>query len=419
MNKELAFLITNFIGMNTDILKAIKNLCDEKGISMEAVISTIELALAAAYRKDFGSKQQNIKVVFDPETADFEVFDVKTVVEIEIDPETEEPVVRFVNEEGEEETRKFNPKAEIVLEEAKGIDPNAEIGGEVKVKLEVPGAFGRMAAQTAKQVIIQRIREAERDTIYEEYKGKEGEMLSGVVQRVEGVTVMLDFGKAVAVLPISEQMRGEYCRLGQRMKVVVLEVRLTPKGPEIIVSRAHPKLVEKLFEAEVPEIASGTVEVKAIAREPGSRTKIAVMAHEQNIDPIGSCVGQRGNRVQTVMNELGGEKIDIIEYREDTEGYLAQALSPAKIHHVEITDSAAKEAKVYVKELSLAIGKGGQNVRLAAKLTGYKIDIVEYGAEVEAGAEDPETEHSEEEAKKSGEEGVPKAEEQNAGAKQE
>jgi len=366
--------------MNTDILKAIKNLCDEKGISMEAVISTIELALAAAYRKDFGSKQQNIKVVFDPATADFDVFDVKIVVETELDPETGEPMVRFVNEE-EEETRKFNSKIEITLEDARAIDPDAVIEGEVKVRLEVPRAFGRMAAQTAKQVIIQRIREAERDTIYEEYKGQEGAMLSGVVQRVEGVTVMIDFGKAIAVLPISEQMRGEYCRLGQRMKVVVLEVRLTPKGPEIIVSRAHPKLVEKLFEAEVPEIASGTVEIKAIAREPGSRTKIAVMAHEQNIDPIGSCVGQRGNRVQTVMNELCGEKIDIIGYREDIESYLAQALSPAKVHHVEITDHAAKEAKVYVKELSLAIGKGGQNVRLAAKLTGYKIDIVEYGAE--------------------------------------
>ena len=187
--------------MNTDILKAIKNLCDEKGISMEAVISTIELALAAAYRKDFGSKQQNIKVVFDPATADFDVFDVKIVVETELDPETGEPMVRLVNEE-EEETRKFNSKIEITLEDARAIDPDAVIEGEVKVRLEVPRAFGRMAAQTAKQVIIQRIREAERDTIYEEYKGQEGAMLSGVVQRVEGVTVMIDFGKAIVVFQI-------------------------------------------------------------------------------------------------------------------------------------------------------------------------------------------------------------------------
>ena len=366
-----------------DIVKAINMLCEEKGLPKDAVSSTIEMALAAAYRKDFGSKQQNIRVNLNSDTAEFEVYDIKTVVETEKDedPESEDELVRFTNKEGEEEIRKFNPKVDITLEEAKKIDDTSEIGSEIKTKLEVPGDFGRMAAQTAKQVIIQRLREAERDTIFKEFKGREGEIISGIVHRVEGRTVIIDLGRTTGILPLFEQIRGETYRTGARIKLLILEVKSTPKGPEVILSRVNSKIVEHLFETEVPEIASGAVEIKAIAREAGSRTKIAVVAHEENIDPIGSCVGQRGTRVQTIMNELGGEKIDIIEYKEDIKDFLAQALSPAKIHHVDIIDEKEKRAKVHVKELSLAIGKGGQNVRLAAKLTGWKIDIVELGNE--------------------------------------
>ena len=378
---------------------------------MESVIETIEAALAAAYRKDFGTKNQNIKVEFNPETGDFRVFDVKTVVADELaakyeeeKKEREERIKEGLPEEkkereekvetpeGEEEL-KFNPKLNLSLAEARALKADAELEEVIKTELEVPGAFGRMAAQTAKQVIIQKLREAERDTLFNEFKGKEGELLQGVVQRWEGRLVLIDLGHVTAVLPPEEQIEKEKYNPGSRLKFYVREVTMTTKGPQVIVSRAHPEILRQLFTFEIPEVASGAVKIKAIAREAGSRSKVAVFAEDENIDPIGSCIGQRGTRIQTVINELGGEKVDIIEWEDDVSKLIANALSPAKIAGIEIKEDE-KMALVRVKadQLSLAIGRGGQNVRLAAKLTGWKINIqgVE-GEEVPAEAGAPAT----------------------------
>jgi N utilization substance protein A len=380
--------------MSSPITQAIKQICDEKNIKMESVIETIEAALAAAYRKDFGTKNQNIKVEFNPETGDFRVFDVKTVVADELaakyeeeKKEREERIKEGLPEEkkereekvetpeGEEEL-KFNPKLNLSLAEARALKADAELEEVIKTELEVPGAFGRMAAQTAKQVIIQKLREAERDTLFNEFKGKEGELLQGVVQRWEGRLVLIDLGHVTAVLPPEEQIEKEKYNPGSRLKFYVREVTMTTKGPQVIVSRAHPEILRQLFTFEIPEVASGAVKIKAIAREAGSRSKVAVFAEDENIDPIGSCIGQRGTRIQTVINELGGEKVDIIEWEDDVSKLIANALSPAKIAGIEIKEDE-KMALVRVKadQLSLAIGRGGQNVRLAAKLTGWKINI--------------------------------------------
>lgn len=400
-----------------DLSSAIKQVCDEKNIPYESVIATIEYALAAAYRKDFGNKLQNIQVNFDADTGNFKVFDVKTVVEdlpeAELlsdddsskqakadtgkkkdkekkqDKKTEKDKAAAKeksggkNESEKEEEPVFNPKTQIQLKDAKKNKKKIKIKDEIKTKLEVPGEFGRMAAQTAKQVIMQRLREAERETIFKEYKEKQGQMATGVVQRVEGRMIMIDLGKATALLPPPEQIRNEKYYLGLHIKVIILNVATTPKGPEITVSRIHPNMVKELFFLEVPEINTGTVEIMSIAREAGQRSKVAVRALEENIDPIGSCVGQRGTRVQTIINELGGEKIDIIEYKEEPSKFIEASLSPAKVQEVKILDKEKKGAQVIVKEenQSLAIGKGGQNVRLAAKLTGWKIDIKQEGAD--------------------------------------
>ena len=366
----------------SDLQDAIKQVCEEKNISYESVLETIEAALAAAYRKDFGQKNQNIKVDFHIETQSMDVFDVKTVVEDmdleELEKQREEfEAKKAAGEEvDEDELKRFNPKTEIMLSEAREADPQAEIGQEITTKLEVPSEFGRMAAQTAKQVIIQRLREAERETIYNEFKEREGELVTAVIQRKEGRMVYLDIGHIMALMPAEEQIGRENYSSGQRLKVLIVSVNLSPKGPEIIVSRAHPDLIRAMFRTEVPEINSGVVEIKAVAREAGARSKIAVMSHQDSIDPVGSCVGQRGTRVQTIIAELGGEKIDIIEWHEDTEKFIVNSLSPAKVASLELRDKE-KSALVKVKEdqLSLAIGKAGQNVRLAAKLTGWKIDI--------------------------------------------
>ncbi|HAH04776.1 MAG: Transcription termination factor NusA [Parcubacteria group bacterium GW2011_GWA2_43_17] len=366
----------------SDLQDAIKQVCEEKNISYESVLETIEAALAAAYRKDFGQKNQNIKVDFHIETQSMDVFDVKTVVEDmdleELEKQREEfEAKKAAGEEvDEDELKRFNPKTEIMLSEAREADPQAEIGQEITTKLEVPSEFGRMAAQTAKQVIIQRLREAERETIYNEFKEREGELVTAVIQRKEGRMVYLDIGHIMALMPAEEQIGRENYSSGQRLKVLIVSVNLSPKGPEIIVSRAHPDLIREMFRTEVPEINSGVVEIKAMAREAGARSKIAVMSHQDSIDPVGSCVGQRGTRVQTIIAELGGEKIDIIEWHEDTEKFIVNSLSPAKVASLELRDKE-KSALVKVKEdqLSLAIGKAGQNVRLAAKLTGWKIDI--------------------------------------------
>ncbi|MBI5466065.1 MAG: transcription termination/antitermination protein NusA [Candidatus Kerfeldbacteria bacterium] len=342
------------------ILMAIQQICEEKNIPVSAVIETIEQALAAAYRKDFGEPNENIKVEFDPETGGARVFDVKAVVE--------GPA------EGEET---INEKKEILLPEALKLKPDAVIGDEIRTELKVPAEYGRMAAQTAKQVIIQRLREAEREVVFSEYKDKEGQVLLGTIQRVEGRTVFVDLGHTVSVMPYAEQIPREHYVPGQRIKIYVVSVNASSRGPEVIVSRTHPEIVRQLFAQEVPEVLSGSVVIKAIAREAGSRTKIAVASLESNVDPIGSCVGQRGMRVQTVINELGGEKIDIIEYAEDQQRFISAALAPAKVVTVTL-DQATHTARVEVAEdqLSLAIGRGGQNVRLAVKLTGWKIDIV-------------------------------------------
>lgn len=383
----------------SDVLQAIKQICDEKGLSYESVIETVEMALAAAYRKDFGQKNQNVVVGFEPETGKTEVWDVKTVVEdlteeeleamkkVQIELSTgdakEWPNVPKKEEEEEQDVKKFNPKTEIMLSKARDIDPEAKLGDILRLKLEIPQEFGRMAAQTAKQVIIQRLREAERENVYAEFKSKEGSIATGIVQRYEGRIVLIDLGRATGLLLPSEQIEYENYAPGQRIKVIIFAVKTTPKGPEILVSRSHPDMVKVLFSNEVPEIVSGVVEIKAVSREAGARSKIAVVSHEENIDPIGSCVGQRGTRVQTVINELGGEKIDIIPWSEDPQEFIANAMSPAKVLNVELKNPEAREAEVWVRDeqLSLAIGKAGQNVRLAAKLTGWRLDVKAEGGE--------------------------------------
>jgi len=394
----------------SEIINAIKQICNEKSLSYESVIQTIESALAAAYRKDFGGKNQNIKVEFDPETAKSKVFDVKTVVENmpEIEEEGEKEEVKDKEEkkekrqvkkekkekekkekekgkteggdkaedEGEEEERKFNPKTEIQIDDAKLIKKTVKIGEELKMKLPIPDAYGRMAAQTAKQVIIQKLREAERDMIFNEFKEKENEVIAGVVQRREGRVVLVDLGKAVGLLLSNEQIQGERYNPGDRIKVFVKEVSPASKGVEIILSRTSEEILKKIFYLEIPEISNGLVEIKAVAREAGSRSKVAVLAVSETVDPIGSCVGQRGARIQTIISELGGEKIDIIEYNEDPSKFISNALAPAKVISVEV-DKKEKRALIKVAEdqLSLAIGKDGQNVRLAARLTGWRMDI--------------------------------------------
>ncbi len=357
---------------------AIAQVAEEKGISKEKILETIEMAIAAAYKKEYGKKGQVIKAKLSPETGELKFWQVKTVVEksmIYTEEELEKLKEKDKEEEEEEKKVRFNPEKHIMIEEAKKIKPKIKVGEELEMPLEPKAGYGRIAAQTAKQVITQRIRESERESIFEEYKGKEGEIISGIVQRIEGKNVFMDIGKTLGILPREEQVPGEFYRPGQRLKTLVLKVEQTPKGPVIFLSRAYPKLVSKLFELEVPELSAGQIQIKSIAREAGSRTKIAVASTVEGIDPIGAAVGQRGTRVTAVINELGGEKIDIIEYSEEPERYIANSLSPAKV--TEVKRLPKNKALVIVPEdqLSLAIGKDGQNVRLAAKLTGWKIDV--------------------------------------------
>jgi transcription termination/antitermination protein NusA len=390
-----------------NIAAAIKQIADEKNLSMEAIIGAIEAALAAAYRKEFGNKNQNIKVVFNADTGKTVVFDVKTVVE-DVDLEEEEKLAdkqkekKEAGEEIPEEDliKRFNPRSEIMILEANGENGDYKIGDIIETKLEVPDEYGRMAAQTAKQVIVQRLREAEREHIFNEYKDKEGELVLGTIQRKEGRRFIVDLGKANAILPIEEQIRTERYNIGARLNFYIVEVRIGNKGPEIVLSRTHPDIVSELFATEVPEIAAGTVEIKSISREAGSRSKIAVIATEENIDPVGSCVGQRGSRVQTIINELGGEKIDIIEWDEDVKHFIANSLSPAEIENIDLNEEEKTAlVKVADDQLSLAIGRSGQNVRLAAKLSGWKIDIIssETGDKISGDKKKEETEEKKEE----------------------
>jgi len=363
---------------------AIKQIAEERGIPYEKVIETIETAIAAAYKKEYGRKGQLIKCKLSPEDGKTSFWQVLKVVDQSM-IYSEEELERMKKKkqtlpsetESLEESKKvrFNPEKHILIEEAKKIKPDIKPGDELEIPLKEEEDFGRIAAQTAKQVILQRIRETEKETVFSEYKNKEGEIVSGIVQRIEGKNVYLDIGKTIGLLPREEQVPGEFYRPGQRLKVYVLKVESSQKGPIVFLSRAYPKFVSKLFEAEVPEISAGTVVIKSIAREAGSRTKIAVESKMEGVDPIGSAVGQRGTRVQAVINELAGEKIDIIEYSDDPEKYIANSLSPAKVLEVKIMPKNTALVVVPEEQLSLAIGKDGQNVRLAAKLTGWKIDV--------------------------------------------
>ncbi len=363
-------------------------IAEARGISPEVIIETLEAALATAYKKDYGQKGQKIKSKFNPVDGAAQFWQLKLVVDEsmlytpeEIEALKEQKIMPsedfLIAREGEEAPKKvvFNSEKHIMLAEAKEKQKNIQLGEELEIPLPSKQDYGRIAAQTAKQVILQKIREAEKDVIAAEYRSKEGEIISGVVQRVEGQTALIDIGKTLGILNREEQIPGEYYKQGQRMKFYILKVEETPKGSVVLLSRAYPKLVSRLFELEVPEISSGIVVIKSIAREPGYRTKIAVASTEDRIDPIGSCVGQRGTRIMAVITELGGEKIDVILWQEDAAKYIASALSPAKVVKVEVREKNTAIVFVGEDQLSLAIGKEGRNVRLASNLTGWKIDI--------------------------------------------
>jgi N utilization substance protein A len=341
--------------MASEIYNVIDALSREKGIDPQIVVSAVEDAIVAATRKKEKS-QENLKGELDKESGMIRVYAVKSILPSEDDIE--------------------DPQLEISLEEAKAIDPNAEVGGEVRFLKSTEG-LGRISAQIAKQIIFQKVREAERDTVYNEYIGRVGEVLNATVKRIEGPDVIFDIGRAEARMSKKEQSRLESFSVGERVRAVLVRVDKNSKGPAVVVSRAAPELVQNLFQTEVPEIYDGTVQIRAIAREAGERTKIAVMSRDKDVDAVGACVGMKGMRVQSIIRELRGEKIDIIEYHEDPVTFAEKALQPAKVSRVTVVDQTDKHLEVVVddSQLSLAIGKKGQNVRLAAKLLGWKIDI--------------------------------------------
>jgi len=338
--------------MKSDFLLAITQLAAEKNLPREVVLGAVESALESAYRKDSFAPNQNISVKIDPASGRVQVWAEKTVVE-----------------------KPADPRAEISVEAARKLKKDAALGDILSVE-STPKDAGRIAAQTAKQVILQRLHEAEHSAIVEEYAGKEGEIVSGMVRRIEARQVFIELGRTEGVMPATEQPANERYRVGQRLKVYLVEVSQTPRGPVLIVSRSHPNLLRRLFELEVPEIYNGTVEIKSIAREAGFRSKVAVAARQDGIDPVGCCVGLRGIRIQNIVNELGGEKIDVIGWNPDQAIFIANALSPAQVVGVRLNEKEkAAVAIIPDKQLSLAIGKEGQNVRLAVKLTGWRIDI--------------------------------------------
>lgn len=337
--------------MNKEFILAIEELEKEKEISKDLLVEAIESALVSAYKKNYGTSQ-NVRVNVDRETGDINVFMRKDVVEDVLDP--------FI---------------EVSLEDAKAIDPEYELNDVIEYQV-TPKDFGRIAAQTAKQVVVQRIREAERGMIYDDFINKQSEVVTGIIHRISNATVFVNIGKTEGILPVTEQVKGEKYIVNNRIKVYIMDVKKTTKGPQVYLSRSHPGLVKRLFELEVPEIQDGIVVIKSIAREAGSRTKMAVYTDNENVDPVGACVGSRGIRVQAVVDELFDEKIDIINWSDNPEELINNALSPAKVEQV-IANEEDKSATVVVPDyqLSLAIGKEGQNVRLAAKLCGWKIDI--------------------------------------------
>ena len=338
--------------IKSEFMLALTQLAAEKNLPREVVLEAVEAALASAFKKDEFAADRNISVKLNANTGEVTVFAEKTVVEQVTDP-----------------------RHELTLEEAKKIKKGIKLGETLEVEA-TPKNAGRIAAQTAKQVVLQRLREVERELVFEEFSDRENEIVTGVVQRIEPRQIILDLGRTEGILPTQEQVRTEHYRVGQRLKVYLMEVHRTSKGPQVLVSRTHRNLLRRLIELEVPEIHSGAVELKAIAREAGFRSKIAVEAHQPGVDPVGSCVGLRGIRIQNIVNELNGEKIDIVEWHDDPTNFIAHALSPAQVVSVEV-DEAERTATVVVpdRHLSLAIGKEGQNARLAAKLTGWRIDI--------------------------------------------
>lgn len=337
--------------MNGDFIDALRAIEKEKEIPLEVLMETVESALVTAYKKNFATTG-DVHVRVQSSKSGFRVFCEKMIVD-----------------------QVTNSHSEIALDDARRVNPEISVGEMIEVEV-TPEDFGRIAAQTAKQVVMQRIREAERDHIFDEYNEKSGEVVTGIVQRREQRNVFINIGKVEALLPASEQVPTEPYKFNDRIKVYILEVRKTPKGPQVIVSRTHPSLIRRLFELEVPEIHDGIVTLKSVAREAGSRSKIAVASSDDKVDPVGACVGHRGSRVQAVVTELYDEKIDIIRWHEDASRFIAESLSPAKVVTVTISEEA-KSAFVIVpdNQLSLAIGKAGQNVRLAARLTGWRIDI--------------------------------------------
>ena len=381
-----------------NFLLAVENIAEEKGLPKEKGLELIEQAVAAAYKKEYGTKGQVVRAKMDPKTGEIEFWQIKQVVDEDMiysEEEMEDLKDKREEEELAEDGKKvrFHAERHILIKDAKKVQKKITVGEELEIKLETKADYGRIAAQTAKQVILQKIREAERESVLEEFQSRQGELVSGIIQRVEGRVVFVDLGKTLGIMPKEEQVPGEFYRPGQRLKFYLLSVEDQPRGPSIVLSRAYPKFISKLFELEVPEIGAETVEIKAITREPGSRSKIAVVSNEEGVDPVGSMVGQRGTRVSAVINELGGEKIDIIEWDNDPEVYLANSLSPAKVLQVEVQDQNRAVAIVPEDQLSLAIGRDGQNVRLAAKLTGWKVDIkTPEGKEVSLEEEKNETE---------------------------
>jgi len=341
-----------------EFLSAIKMLAEEKGLEESVVMEAVESALGAAYRKDYGKSGQIIKAKIDTSKNTLKIWRVYNVID-------------------ENEQESINEEADLTVEQAKKLKKDAKIGDEIEVELESKQDFGRVAAQTAKQVIIQKLREAERDVLYREFKTKENKIINSSVQRLEGQNVIIDLNKINGIMLPSDQIPGERYYSGQRLKVYVSEVEESNRGPRILVSRSSNEFIKGLFAQEVPEIESGSIEIAGISREAGSRTKIAVKSNDENLDPVGSVVGQRGTRVQAVLGEIPNEKIDIILYDEDPQVYVTNALSPAKIEKIKF-NKKEKIAKIWVEDdqLSLAIGRGGQNVRLASKLTGWTLDIV-------------------------------------------
>lgn len=359
------------------INSVLEQLEQERGIPREKVLEAIEMALATAYKKEYGKRGQYVRAKFDIASGSADFYQVKVAVDPEqvIFPDSETEEMDSSNDTGTEKIR-FNPEQHILIADAQRIKKDVQVGEELVFPLETKDDYGRIAAQTAKQVIVQKIREAEKVSVLKEYGAHEGDIVSGTVQRVERGNVFIDMGRASGMLPYEEQIPGERYKQGERLRMYLMKVEETPRGIFLRLSRSHPKFLAKLFEIEVPEIVAGTVEIKGTAREAGSRSKIAVFSADAHIDPVGSMVGQRGVRVSTVMSELGGEKIDIIEWSENPAQYIEDALSPAKVISVKLNEEE-KTAVVEVNEdqQSLAIGKGGQNVRLAAKLTGWRIDI--------------------------------------------